>query len=165
MELERVSDAAATTLGMYASDALLREIKDAAAIVGATLEREIRSGERVSFFVPAFLIVDGKSRPGAILLAEERILFGYAEGAMRLKETHLQSIPYAQIRRIRREDRKIGMLAPKKPAMIIEGDRASIVVVFNADGTPDGLINLVNGVLEGWAKPQWSDGETSGDPN
>jgi len=76
-------------------------------------------GEQVSFFIPVFVKVDGKSRPGGLLYTDKHVIVGYTEGAMRLSTSYARAISLAAITSSPMSKEEIGPFAPKSPSPFI----------------------------------------------
>ena len=66
-------------------------------MVGKKMVALVPPGEQVSFFIPVFVKVDGKSRPGGLLYTDKHVIVGYTEGAMRLSSSYARAISLAAI--------------------------------------------------------------------
>ena len=120
-------------------------------MVGKKMVALVPPGEQVSFFIPVFVKVDGKSRPGGLLYTDKHVIVGYTEGAMRLSTSYARAILLAAITSSPMSKEEIGPFAPKSPSITVHSPEFSFDAIFNAPGTNRPIFAAAASILPGFA--------------
>lgn len=133
-----------------AGQSVRRDTIERLQIVGEKMAALVEPNEKVGFFTPAFIKIEGKSRPGALAFTETRLIVGYAEGATKLKTTYARAVPLNDITQSSLSWSKIGPFAARERTISIAAPALSFDAVFNAEGKKQALFSasifLIRGV-------------------
>lgn len=140
-----------------AGQGVLQDTSDSLQIVGKKVAALVEPGERVAFYSPAWVKIDGKSRPGALAFTEARLIVGFAEGATRLTTSYARAVPLRSIVSSRPSRSKISLVAPRERMISIEAPGLSFDAVFNADGNKRALFTTSIFLIRGVAKVVFDD--------
>lgn len=147
--LEPLLTGIAGALGI-SGESVRQDTIDSIQIVGEKIAALVDRNEKVGFYTPAFIKIEGRSRPGALAFTETTLIVGYAEGATKLGTTYAKAVPLDSITRSSLSWTKIGPFAARQRTISLAAPGLSFDVVFNAEGNKQALfttsIFLIRGV-------------------
>jgi len=116
-------------------------------LVGREVVAQVRPTDRTGLFVPVSFYINGKFEPGAVVTLEDRAIFAWVTGNIRIKNFEAV-VPYNSVTAVKDSETEPTRTAPALPLITVTADNQWLLRIETTEASPK-IPFLLGGVLTG----------------